>query len=202
MINRLNKYYRFVYKKAIWQIPGDKKIVYLTFDDGPHPIATPFVLELLKKYNLKASFFCIGKNIIQHHELFKQIISEGHVVGNHTYSHLNGLKVTNDHYFRDYEECQKLHPFSYFRPPYGRMSLSQMRYLSSKTKVVMWSILTKDYDQNINKDYALKTIQNNIKPGSIIVYHDSEKAYNNLRHSLERSINFLLDNKYEFKTLP
>jgi peptidoglycan/xylan/chitin deacetylase (PgdA/CDA1 family) len=202
MINRLNKYYRFLYKKALWQMPGDKKIVYLTFDDGPHPMATPFVLDILKKYNLKASFFCIGKNIVQYPELFNRIIKEGHALGNHTYNHLNGLKVSNDQYFSDYEKCQKLYPFTYFRPPYGRMSLRQMQYLSGKTKIVMWSILTKDYAQNISPEYALQTIQKNIKPGSIIVYHDSEKAFNNLSFSLERSIKFLLNNQYEFKALP
>lgn len=184
-------------------MPGSSnyKVVYLTFDDGPHPIATPFVLDVLKKYNVKASFFCIGKNIKQYPDIFKRILDEGHSVGNHTQNHLNGLKCNKKAYLDDYNRCQQLYPFKMFRPPYGKMLISQYKALSKETKIIMWDVLTRDYDKNIDKEYCINAVKRNCKNGSIIVFHDSEKAFANMSASLEECILFLKKQQFSFNLI-
>ena len=142
-----------IYKNCIWQINTKQKIIYLSFDDGPHPIATPFVLDELKKHNAKATFFCIGKNVVLYPEIYKRIIAEGHSVGNHTLNHLNGWKTKNETYIKNIQSASKHINSNLFRPPYGRITFQQLQILShlqQPFKVIMWSVLSGDFDTKIS----------------------------------------------------
>src|SRR5437764_5301424 len=141
--------FKLFFPNLIWKIPTEEKILYLTFDDGPHPIATPFVLEELRKYNAKATFFCLGKNVAAYPRIYENILNAGHSIGNHTQNHVNGWKVNNRKYFDDIIEAKKYIDSSLFRPPYGRITPFQSKYLRRQPfhfKIVMWDVLSKDYD--------------------------------------------------------
>jgi peptidoglycan/xylan/chitin deacetylase (PgdA/CDA1 family) len=201
MVNYVSKAISYFIPWTAWRVKNSDKTIYLTFDDGPHPVATPFVLEVLKRHNVKATFFCLGKNIHQYPHLFYELLNEGHQVGNHTYNHLNGYKTTLKNYVNDYYLCQKIYPFKLFRPPYGRITFKQLYYLKKRTRVVMWTVLSKDYLQNITPETCIKNILQHTKSGSILVFHDSAKAFTNLSQSLETCIVELLKKGYTFKTL-
>lgn len=184
----------------IWEMLPDAKKLYLTFDDGPHPVVTPFVLDELRKYNAKATFFCIGKNVAAHPEIYKQIIEEGHAVGNHTYNHLNGHNTTDKLYFNDIAQAAKLIDSTLFRPPYGRITRFQAKQLVERAqfKIIMWSVLSADFDIRISPERCFKNVVKNVKPGSIIVFHDSEKAYNAVRYTLPKVLEKLSGEGYTF----
>lgn len=184
-----------VYPHCVWNIPVQDKTVFLTFDDGPHPEATPFVLEQLKQFNFKATFFCIGKNVVLHPAIFQQIKDEGHTVGNHTMNHVNGWKTKDDQYFKEIAEADTLIPPPLFRPPYGRIKKSQIRSIQHKN-IIMWSILSGDFDTNINGNTCLKNVIRNIKPGNIIVFHDSSKALPRLKTALPKLLEWMQNNGY------
>lgn len=150
--------------------------IYLTFDDGPCPEVTPQVLKILDYYNAKATFFCIGKNVKNNPNLYNEIISEGHTIGNHTYSHLNGWKTKKKDYLNDIMKATEYIDSKLFRPPYGRITVNQYLSLRNDYKIIFWNVLTKDYSKKLNPDDVLKRTINNIKPGAIIVFHDSIKA--------------------------
>lgn len=179
--------------------------MFLTFDDGPIPEITPWVLETLKKYKAKATFFCIGDNIGKHPELFKQILSEGHAVGNHTFYHSNGWKTSAMEYLKDIKLCQdemrsNSAQSNLFRPPYGKCTSSQARsILKDHQHIVMWDIISKDYSEKVSKEHCFSRIQNRVKPGSIIVFHDSLKAETNVKYALEKTLETFSD--YKFKTI-
>lgn len=180
-----------MYSSYIWDIPTKEKIIYLTFDDGPHPEITPFVLNELKNHNALATFFCIGKNVVAHPEVYKQILDNGHRVGNHTQNHLNGWKTANDVYLKDISEAANYIDSNLFRPPYGRISLFQAKNLQAamkgrKSKIIMWDVLSADFDQNISKEQSLQFVVLRSSPGSIVVFHDSEKAFSTLSYVLPR----------------
>lgn len=169
-------------------MPSEGNKVYLTFDDGPHEEATPFVLDLLRQYQTRASFFCIGKNVQANPSLYQRILDEGHSVGNHTYNHKNGWSVSNNEYFDDISKTAELVHSPYFRPPYGRIRFSQVSYLLSDLKLqpVMWSLLSGDFDDKISGEQCTENVMKNMEPGSIIVFHDSGKAYEKIRYTLPR----------------
>jgi len=195
-----------IYPSYLWDIKTDKKVVYLTFDDGPNERATSFVLDELKKYNAKASFFCIGKNVVARRDVYERILEEGHTVGNHTYNHLNGWKTPNDDYLRDVEGAAKCIDSALFRPPYGRIRSFQAKNIPvfMKTRVariVMWDVLSGDFDDTISKDQCLENVVLNVKCGSIVVFHDSEKAFPHLEFCLPRVMGFLAGRGFRFERL-
>jgi peptidoglycan/xylan/chitin deacetylase (PgdA/CDA1 family) len=177
------------------------KTIYLTFDDGPTEGITNEVLKTLAAYNAKASFFCIGKKIIEQPGLFHRIIDEGHTVGNHTFHHYNGWKTKNKTYFDDVEACDKLFTFTYFRPPYGKLTPSQFKYLRNKHTVILWDVLTFDFDVNISKEDVLNNAITYSRNGSVVVFHDSEKAGERMLYALPKTLEHFSNQGYSFKAL-
>ena len=195
-----------IYDSYIWSIPESDKVLYLTFDDGPHPEATPFVLKELKKHNALATFFCIGKNVVSYPAIYKQIINEGHSVGNHTYNHLNGWKTVNDEYLKDIALASHEIDSNLFRPPYGRITSFQAKNLKSamngkKPKIIMWDVLSGDFDIDCTPQQCLSNVLLATVSGSIIIFHDSEKAFPNLAYTLPRILNYFSEKGYLFKSL-
>jgi peptidoglycan/xylan/chitin deacetylase (PgdA/CDA1 family) len=210
------RWLRWVYSGLIWNIPveDDEKILYLTFDDGPHPIATPFVLDQLKKYNAKATFFCIGRNVVEHPGIYKQILDEGHAVGNHTYNHLNGWKVKDKDYIDDILEAGEVIDSKMFRPPYGRITKFQSKVLRGehstdprttisqyRFSIVMWSVLSADWDNNIDGEKCYENVILNAKPGSIIVFHDSTKALERMQFALPKVLEYYAGKGFQFMAI-
>lgn len=193
--------FKSFYSKGLWRMDKKEKNIFLTFDDGPTPEITEFVLDTLKKFNAKATFFCIGKNVEKYPEIFNKIIVDGHSIGNHTQHHLNGWKNTNANYFKDVEDAQRVINSNLFRPPYGKIKLSQYRYLKSKYKIVFWDILSGDFDPKISAEQCLNNVLKNIRNGSIIVFHDSVKASEKLKAVLPKVIEFALKENYSLKAL-
>ncbi|HEX4877116.1 MAG TPA: polysaccharide deacetylase family protein [Chitinophagaceae bacterium] len=190
-----------IFPHRIWHIDTDDKILYLTFDDGPHPSITAFVLDELKKYNAKATFFCIGKNVEANAEIYNQILQDGHRVGNHTHNHLNGWKTKDDLYLKDIALADRFIQSDLFRPPYGRLKSSQARKMTN-LKIVMWDVLSGDFDKNTSKDQCLQNVLKNAGPGSVIVFHDSEKASENLLFTLPKVLDFFSRAGYTFLPIP
>jgi peptidoglycan-N-acetylglucosamine deacetylase len=184
-----------------WSIPTDEKVMYLTFDDGPIPEITPWVLETLKKFNAKATFFCVGDNVKQHPSVFQQVLAEGHAIGNHTFSHMNGWNSDNIPYFHDVRHCAKLVKSTLFRPPYGRLTPKQTQFLTRHYDIVMWDVLSGDFDQNISKEDCLKNVVSAAKRGSIIVFHDSLKAAERMTYALPRVLEYFAAKGYRFENL-
>jgi peptidoglycan/xylan/chitin deacetylase (PgdA/CDA1 family) len=197
---------KLLYPSGIWKIPTSKKVVYLTFDDGPHPEATPFVLEQLKKYNAKGTFFCIGKNVLSYAQIYESILSEGHAVGNHTYDHLNGWKSDDIRYLDNIKSAANLIVTNLFRPPYGRIKFSQIRALKKHSEcpqqIIMWDILSADFDISLHGDQCAKIVMEKSASGSIIVFHDSTKAWDRLKIALPKVLQYFQDNGYEMALLP
>jgi len=195
-----------IYPSYTWDIKTKEKLIYLTFDDGPHEQATPFVLDQLKKYNAKATFFCVGKNVSALPSVYKQILDDGHTTGNHTYNHLNGWKTADADYLNDVGEAAKIIESSLFRPPYGRIKSFQAKNLSFVMKdrsaqIIMWDVLSGDFDQNISRERCLQNVVLNARNGSIVVFHDSQKAFPLLEYCLPRALQFFLEKGFRFECL-
>jgi peptidoglycan/xylan/chitin deacetylase (PgdA/CDA1 family) len=195
-----------IYDSYIWSMPSSDNILYLTFDDGPHPEATPFVLKELKKYNVLATFFCIGKNVVAYPDIYDQIIREGHSIGNHTYNHLNGWKTNNGDYLNDIALASNEIDSDLFRPPYGRITSFQAKNLKpvmkgKEPKVIMWDVLSGDFDTACSPQQCLANVLFASVPGSIIVFHDSEKAFPRLEYALPRILQYFSAKGYLFKSL-
>lgn len=200
------RWLKWIYSSYTWSIDSKKKVIYLSFDDGPHPEITLFVLDELKKFNAKACFFCIGKNVEQFPEVYRRIIEEGHTVGNHTYSHLNGWKTANDIYLADVNKAAVLIDSDLFRPPYGRISLFQARNIKQalkkpEAKIIMWDVISGDFDVEISKEACLQNVILNAVSGSIVVFHDSEKARERLEYSLPLVLDFFTKKGYQFEAI-
>jgi len=184
-----------------WRVPTTEKTLYLTFDDGPIPVVTPWVLETLRTYAAKATFFCVGDNVQKHPEVFQQVISEGHAVGNHTFNHLNGWKTDTNTYLENVAQCSRVFNSKLFRPPYGRLRPQQLKALKSEYQIVMWDILSGDFSQKISGDTCLQQVMQYARPGSIVVLHDSLKAERNLRYVLPRVLEGLGGEGFRFEAL-
>ena len=184
-----------------WKVKTNDKVLYLTFDDGPHPTITPMVLSILEEYNAKATFFCVGDNVSKYPAIFNQIMSKGHAVGNHTFNHIKGWQSTNDAYIDNIKKAAEVIPSNLFRPPYGRIKPSQIKLLKNDYRIVMWSILTRDYDKSLNPHTALKQLIKLTKPGDIVVFHDSEKAKQNMLVVLKGMLQHFHQQQYQFKAL-
>ena len=184
-----------------WRIPTTEKVLYLTFDDGPIPEVTPWVLEQLEAFNAKATFFCVGENIKKHPEVFKQVVDQGHAVGNHSYNHLNGWATDNIPYFHNIRHCANQVRTVLFRPPYGRLKPKQAQFLARHYRIVMWDVLSGDFDPNISKEQCLSNVVNNARPGSIVVFHDSLKTEGKLSFVLPKVLEHFASLGYTFESL-
>ena len=193
--------YRMFFSEALWRKPQTEKTVYLTFDDGPIPQVTPWVLDVLARYGVKATFFCIGDNVARNPKLFESLRQAGHQVGNHTMNHVQGMKMNTPDYLRNIEKAQVLIQSHLFRPPHGFMRPSQFKAVKEKYTTVMWDVVTRDYSCKLNSDQVVENVKQYTRNGSITVFHDSLKAWNNLQDALPRSIEWLLNNGYRFETL-
>ncbi|HUZ61193.1 MAG TPA: polysaccharide deacetylase family protein [Hanamia sp.] len=194
-----------LYPGCTWNIKTDENTLYLTFDDGPHPQVTPFVLETLKKYNARATFFCLGKNVKENFSIYTRIISEGHKPGNHTYHHLNGWKIDDKKYLEDIEEAAKIIDSNLFRPPYGKITRFQLKAIAGeklKLKPIMWDVLSGDFDTSVTVENCYLNVINNAKPGSIIVFHDSLKSFPVLQQVLPKVLEYYSNKGFLFKILP
>ena len=195
---------RKLYKGCIWQMPGNEKIIYLTFDDGPHPEATKFVLDTLNQWGATATFFCIGKNVVAHPDIYRRILEEGHAVGNHTFNHLNGWKTPNEEYMSNIAEAKKYIDSDLFRPPYGRISKFQLKLLqldSYKLITIMWTVLSGDFDLNITKERCLRNVVNKSGNGSIVLFHDSVKAFEKMAFTLPKVLEHFSERGYRFEKI-
>jgi peptidoglycan/xylan/chitin deacetylase (PgdA/CDA1 family) len=193
--------YKWFLRDAAFRVQTEEKKLYLTFDDGPVAEATPFVLEQLKKYNAKATFFCIGKNVQENHELYKQVLAEGHKTANHTFDHVNGWKTKTADYLTNTTKCAELVDSRLFRPPYGKITFSQYSNLKSNYSVVLWDVLSWDFNIETSSEKCLQNVLKNAKPGSIIVFHDSKKAFKNMSYALPRVLEHFKERGYRFEAL-
>ena len=191
---------RFFYNRFVWNIKNDKDSVYLTFDDGPNSAATTWSLSFLKEHNIKATFFCVGNNILKEPEIFEQIIKDGHAIGNHLMNHENGFKTKDKDYISSFEQTKKIVKTNLFRPPYGKIKPSQAKTILKKDKIIMWTWLAYDYNKNIDIQTIVKKA-NKIKGGDILVFHDSEKSFERLKLILPQVVRLLKNKKLNFKTL-
>jgi peptidoglycan/xylan/chitin deacetylase (PgdA/CDA1 family) len=192
---------RWAYPECVWYLPNDKKEIYLTFDDGPTPEITPWVLDELDKVGAKATFFLIGNNVAKHPDIIAQIRAAGHSIGNHSYNHEKGWSTSDAAYHASVEKTNDLLHTPLFRPPYGRIKKSQIAALKNSYKIIMWDVLSHDYDQRLSPKDCIANVVENVRPGSIIVFHDSQKAWKNLKDSLPEVLKQLSASGYVFATL-
>ncbi len=212
---------RKIYSSAFWRIPTKEKKIFLTFDDGPVPEITPWVLSVLKEHNTKTTFFCVGANIEKHPDIFSQIVAEGHSIGNHTYNHLNGWKTKTKEYLENVSKCDSAinsnrlpeisnqsncppltaYRLPLFRPPHGRMKQSQFSILNSQFSIIMWDVLSGDFDKTISEEKCLNNVLTKTREGSIVVFHDSIKSQKNLHYALPKFLEHFSNKGFSFEQL-
>lgn len=213
-LHKSNFLFRAIYPEMTWRISksnlGESKVIYLTFDDGPIPEVTEFVLDTLKQFEAKASFFCIGDNIFKHPEIMNQVIADGHLIGNHTFNHLRGWKTENELYHENFLKCEKWinqHQGAIrgqkpkFRPPHGRIKKAQAKNILTSHEIVMWDVLTGDFSQNLSPETVLQKSIQYTESGSIVVFHDSIKANRNMSYALPRYLAHFKEKGFEFRSL-
>jgi peptidoglycan/xylan/chitin deacetylase (PgdA/CDA1 family) len=201
IIEQPPRIYRWLFPGTIWRIPAPKgkpKSVYLTFDDGPIPEITPWILDILDKYNIKATFFCVGDNVRQHPEIYHMLLEKGHRVGNHTYSHPQGVRYLTKNYIRNIADASKYIDSDLFRPPHGHMRMPQLLRLRKLFRIIMWDVVTRDYSPHLTANGVFNNIKRYTRNGSIIVFHDSLKAKGRIEEALPKSIEWLLKEGYRF----
>ncbi|MCD8044174.1 MAG: polysaccharide deacetylase family protein [Tannerellaceae bacterium] len=191
--------YRILFPGAIWRLPATPKCVYLTFDDGPIPEITPWVLDLLDQYKIKATFFCVGDNVRKYPDIYQMVLDRGHQVGNHTYNHIQGIRFWTSNYLANIEKAAGYIKSNLFRPPHGHMRVPQIMRLRKKYKIIMWDVVTRDYSPHMTPNGVFNVIKNYTRNGSVIVFHDSLKAEKNMKEALPGAIEWLLKQGYEFK---
>ena len=196
------QYVQALFPGLIWKMSGQQKSLYLTFDDGPIPEVTPWVLDILKEFQAKATFFCVGDNVRKHPGVFDLVLEDGHSIGNHTHNHLSGWATENISYFHNIRHCARLVPSNLFRPPYGKMKPSQVQFLQRHYRIIMWDVLSGDFDRDLTPHACSQNVINNAGPGSIIVFHDSLKAETNLRYALPKVLEHFSSLGYTFNALP
>lgn len=199
LIEQPAKWLRWLYPSAIWRMDPNEHSVYLTFDDGPIPESTPFILETLKKYNAKATFFMVGENVLRHHDLYNQILEDGHQVGNHTFNHVGAFKHWTFTYAVNTHKANKLIHAHLFRPPHGWLRPSEYWWLKRGYKIIMWDLVTRDYSKWLSGEDVLNNVKRYARNGSIITFHDSLKSIDKLKYALPRALEWLQQQGYEFK---
>ncbi|MEO6219463.1 MAG: polysaccharide deacetylase family protein [Ginsengibacter sp.] len=193
-----------LYPECLWEINTKEKILYLTFDDGPHPEVTTFVLSELKKYNARATFFCIGENVTNYFSIYKQLINEGHQPGNHTFDHINGWKVNDAFYLENIAKAAAIIDSNLFRPPYGRITKFQLKALKGSKfnlTTIMWSVVSGDFDEKLSQENCYLNVVKNANPGSIIIFHDSVKAFPKLKYALPLVLEYFSLKGFKFKSI-
>lgn len=190
-----------VCRDLIWNFHGKEKELFLTFDDGPEPDITNWVLSVLKEYDAKATFFCVGNKVEKHPEIYNNIIAQGHSVGNHTYSHVKGWTTASKDYILDVEKASKFIDSNLFRPPYGRIRPHQLKVLKNDYKIIMWDVLSKDYDENVSNDDCLKNVLDYVESGSIIVFHDKLQAQEKLKFVLPKVLDHFTEKGFTFNAI-
>lgn len=194
--------FKKIFSKYRWHFHSDEKILYLTFDDGPTEHITEFVLDQLKQYNAKATFFCIGKNVKKNPSIFNRIVAQGHAIGNHTHNHLKGWKVKTANYIENVEKASQLIDSNLFRPPYGKIKKKQAKILLQEGyQIIMWDVLSADFDTSITKEKCLQNVLENAKKGSIVVFHDSKKAQEKMEFALPKVLEYFTNKGYVFKAI-
>ena len=191
---------RWLYPKALWRMDSSEHSVYLTFDDGPIPDSTPFILDTLRKYNVKATFFMVGENVLRYHDLYNQSIAEGHQVGNHTFDHIGAFRHGAIKYAMNTSQANDLIKAHLFRPPHGWMRHSVYWWLLRKYRIVMWDVVTRDYSKWLTEEDIVRNVKRYARNGSIITFHDSLKSIDKLHTALPESLQWLKEQGYEFKT--
>ncbi|MFL0354125.1 polysaccharide deacetylase family protein [Xanthomarina sp. GH4-25] len=208
---------KWLFPKYIWNIQTEEKVIYLTFDDGPTPEITQWTLDILEQFKAKATFFCTGDNVQKHPEIFQGIVEKEHIIGNHTYSHPHGWKTSTETYLENVKQAQDIINFqlqnatlskqqsavnNLFRPPYGQVTKKQGRKLIGLGyNIIMWTVLAIDWSEKTNKEQSLKNVIKNAKQGSIVVFHDSEKASENMQYALPKVLEYFSEKGYQFKSL-
>lgn len=195
------KFIQNFFPNFTWKVPVKDKTIYLTFDDGPIPEVTPWVLDQLKVYNVKATFFCVGDNVTKHPEVFQQVVEQGHCIGNHTHNHLDGWVTDNVTYYHNIRHCARVTKSSLFRPPYGHLKPKQAQFIQRHYRIVMWDVLSGDFDPYLTVDQCYNNVVNNAKSGSIIVFHDSLKAWDKLKIVLPMVLEHFTSLGYKFEAL-
>ena len=191
---------KYLFPSLVWKKNTDQKKIWITFDDGPDEKVTPYLINVLEKFDIKATFFIIGNQAKKHPELVKLIINNGHKIGNHSFSHLNGFSTNNNKYLEDVEQAKKYIDSDIFRPPYGKITPFQIKNLKKDFKIIMWDIMSWDFKENIYPNKIYKNVIDNVENGSIILFHNNLKSYNNLKNSLEIILEKLKDKGYQFST--
>ena len=202
IIEQPSLWLRWIYPDALWRMSPHERAVYLTFDDGPIPEVTPKVLEILRSYNIKATFFMVGDNVRKYPEVYQQVKDEGHRIGNHTYNHIGGFRHGIRRDLNNVEKADKLLHTDLVRPPHGWLKWEQYFFLRKHYQLVMWDLVTRDYSRRINAYRVLWNVRHYARPGSIITFHDSLKSKEKLYYALPRSIEWLRSQGYAFKTFP
>ncbi|MDD2799021.1 MAG: polysaccharide deacetylase family protein [Bacteroidales bacterium] len=201
-IERPPRLYRLFFPGAIWKIPQEQKCVYLTFDDGPIPEVTPWVLDLLDQYQVKATFFCVGDNVRKYPEIYEEILRRGHKTGNHTFNHIQGLKTLTHNYIANIQKATQYIDSKLFRPPHGHIRIPQFWFLRHRFRIVMWDLVTRDYSKKLNGDDVFCIVKKYVRNGSVIVFHDSLKSEKNMKQALPQAIEWLRSEGYVFNTIP
>ncbi|MDR2679854.1 MAG: polysaccharide deacetylase family protein [Tannerella sp.] len=204
LIEQPPRIYRWFFPGAFWRIPspkGQPKCVYLTFDDGPIPEMTPWILDTLDRYGIKATFFCVGENVRKYPELYRMLTERGHRTGNHTFNHIQGIRFMSKNYIRNIAEASKYIDGDLFRPPHGHMRFSQVLRLRKLFRIIMWDVVTRDYSPHMTAKGVFNNVKRYTRNGSIIVFHDSLKAVGRIEEALPKSIEWLLNEGYEFRLL-
>ncbi len=191
-----------LFPETVWRINKKRHTVYLTFDDGPIPEVTPWVLDTLDHYGVKATFFCVGDNVRKYPELFERIKAEGHSVGNHTFNHLNGLRTKVADYLANVELADPLIDSNLFRPPHGKMKHRQTVALAENRKIILWDVLSKDYDTRVSPERCWQNVADYVSTGAIILFHDNLKATPRQRYAMEKTLERYTEEGYQFKAIP
>jgi peptidoglycan/xylan/chitin deacetylase (PgdA/CDA1 family) len=200
-LTRMPRLIQSLFPTYTWRVATEEKVLYLTFDDGPIPEITPWVLEVLKRYDAKATFFCVGDNVRRYPSVFKQILQDGHAAGNHTYNHISGWDSENIPYFHNVRHCANLVKSDLFRPPYGRLTPKQVQFLTRHYKIIMWDVLSGDFDAAVTNEECLNNVISAARKGSIVVFHDSLKASERMMYALPRVLEHFKQRGYRFESL-